>query len=630
MAQNSQVVLNKLVDVRVDSSQSLSVTHDALMGGANVVRQGFKPTVATTSNMDFVIQTPGLGQFVSRRIDIVGELPFEFTVYNNGTGSETQYLIAGSDVGLEAFPMNSLITSATVQISTSSFTTQQQAIMPLLKRLLRKSEKQEKMVAPSSLGQTSIIYPRNVTPYIQGVLAGTQGRQEDSYGNASQTGRIEFRSINVNGTGGFVAPSGLITVPVATAGPPIVPSFVIVRGVIKINEPLLCQPFKMDDEVVAFINTNLITVRLNLSDLGAVLARVLRFPIAANASSGRPGKQYTGLKFDTSNPAALENFKLVCTFISPPASARVPASTIYDTVNYNPVPTTLTLPAALPYLAEVEVQSTTITLNTAPDLIAIYFVPTLLANSSDGRPVTAMYGAGSVFPGTGLSLEDSLVRITKLNMSWNNNPSLFATFDAEELYRRTTDNGLVYPFMEGELNCATAAVTAGGVDGLNSYFPWTVEAFRNSYRTPGIGYPLLLALNKDIPVEPNVAAGTAGVYTVKVSVTLQNTTHIGSSLTGGTLFVVPITSTYLKLNSGAMSDIIQTVSTEQDVANTPVVGDAQSRQLVSRNMSADPHAVASSRQGFGRILGAGDRRNDTSSASGPAKYLGNKRAYMDM
>jgi len=636
----SQVMLNKLVDVRVDSGQTLSVTHDAVLGGANVVRQAFRATTASASNMDFVIQTPGLGQFVSRRVDIVGQIPFSFQVNNYVPDTSVApavyvppVLLPGLHVGVESYPMNSLITAATVQISTSSFTTQQQQIMPLLKRILRKKETRNKAsITPSSLGATAIIYPTGLVPYPQGALAGTVGEEEDAFANASSKSRLVLNSFTIG------PPTG------GTGGVPVSPSVTTITGTLYIDEPLLCQPFKMDDETMAFINTNLIQVRLNLSSLNAELARIIRFssrqylPKQLIVDPGAPGSGikpfpdivFSNLAFDSARPNLMrDTFNLWTTFISPPGGAQVPPSTIYETVYYNPLPTAFT--GAITAAGTI-VESNTITLNTAPDLVAVYFVPGMPStneglNVADDLAIPFAYPAGSA----GLCREDALCNIVKLQVTWNNNPSLFATFDAQELYRRTVANGVAVPYGGGAVDDPNhrqelRVSTYNNLTAIPTYYPWAFPALvpASDPVAMGVGYPLLLALNKDIPVEPNVAAGVAGVFTLKVTATVRNTANHHTINAGGTLYVVPITSQYLKLNSGAMSDIIATVATEADVYRTPVVGDVQAKEMVGAGrtrVSADPHAVASSR----RLVAP---RSDSGDMGGAGSYIGTKRAHM--
>jgi hypothetical protein len=155
-------------------------------------------------------------------------------------------------------------------------------------------------------------------------------------------------------------------------------------------------------------------------------------------------------------------------------------------------------------------------------------------------------------------------------------------------------------------------------------------------------------LGKDIPVEPSIGAGVAGVYTIRIQVKVQNT--LGYDVTGGTLFVVPITSNYLVLNAGATSDVLSTVAAEDQVLSARVVGDVQSKELMdSGKNTVTGAASASSRSGnsMAQIMGSLNRSSiddDPSAMSGAGargavgrgmgahgggahQYLGAKRAH---
>jgi hypothetical protein len=246
---------------------------------------------------------------------------------------------------------------------------------------------------------------------------------------------------------------------------------------------------------------------------------------------------------------------------------------------------------------------------------------------TDVSPVTNPLPSAFSYPANaaGLCREDALCNIVRLQVTWNNNPSLFATFDSQELYRRTVANGVAVPYIGGDGKNELRVATYNNLTSLPSYYPFAYAPNVSETKDPvalGVGYPLLLALNKDIPVEPNVAAGVAGVFTLKVTATVRNTCDVHTP-PGGTLYVVPITSQYLKLNSGAMSDIIATVATEADVYRTPVVGDVQAKEMVGAGrsrVSADPHAVASSRRQVAP-------RSDSGEQGGAGNYVGSKRAH---
>lgn len=599
------VNLRKLVDVRVDSGAALQSIHDTVLGGSNIVRQTFDASSSSVSNLDFVIQTPGLGVYMSRRVNLQVDIPLTFTVRTPVDASAGQSLTFGygSQFGPCAFPGNSMIQSATVQISTSNFTTQVNQTLPLIKRMIKSQMRKKLSEVPTGLSFTHQI--DNGSSYRNPVvLAGS----EDASGTVGNASSASWKFTAADGATEAAAPSIALGAGGAT----------VVYGVLSINEPLLIQPFSYDDEVPAFINTNMINIRLNLASLTDKFSRVLRFSTAGPAVSpaaGQPNKRYWISDFGYNTVAVnarLASSKIECQFITPPLGSTPPAKTIYPTVYYNPLSTSCkdSIPAGA--LAMNPISSSVITLNTAPDMLAIYYVPDLPA-SNDGDSTTTGGAANGLGTG-GLCLEDTCLPIERLEISWNNNPSLLATFDKNELWRRTSQNGVQCAQAAYNGSAYDSSYTSGGVS------PWYVA----NGKVATSGSPILLALNKDIPVEPGVAAGVAGVYTLKVTATVRN--NLPYAVPTGTLYVVPVTSQYLVLITGATSSVMSTITTESAVFDTPVTGDVQSKNLiVDGSMSGPMVASARAMYGFSRVLEMLSRATGGQETSGAGAYLGMKR-----
>lgn len=840
------VQLKKLVDVRVDSTQAVAAVHDVTLGGANLVLQPFNPTSSSPSNLDFVIQTPGLGIFMSRRVNLSLDLPlqFDFVVDPSQAGRLFSF---GSDFGTCAWPLNSLISSATVNVSSTSFTTQQQQVLPLIKRFMDQRAKASTVgEVASSIGAAAHIQNTDETSWDMPPL--TAG---DAIGDSGIGGNCARPQLVMYDASGNVQPYVVLAPGVNT-----------IRCVLKLNEPLLVQPFEYSSEQASFINVNLITVRLNLSAVDAALARILRFPVSEgidgldsvnndpkdadynsvikntkfwtdtqpatapqwdNPIPGRSGMQKAnyvrnfGLwteKAGSFVPPTFAASRLWCSFYTPPPGAQLPTKSIYPTTFYNPLPTSHVGTIAPDASQSVEITSNVITLNTAPDLIAIYYIPNMPDNNDGDIPetytrasqITYMQfadgqvptestppGLGSLYKGA--ALEDVVLAIDKLSIQWNNNPTLLSTFDARELWRRTRENGLpvTYPVFEGMLNdtmgtyalipqrnqtissnairnaspvvpgmimiapdtgindrmgswmrcdgkllpissfpllfaaigfryssAATIAArqffqlpvlptfgqmtssttpsttisttasgsgapypvttlsngtgtTAGATSqtvlgngnvvqltgsgqplpnsmaapsgytanpatsyqypaiGTNSALPtsfsywiWTGNAtwgrpsytfphYRSLAATPSTspaitqlstyvptigssGSPVVLALNKDIPVELGVGSGVAGVYTLQIKATIKN--QLPYTVTGGNLFIVPISSQYLVLNAGATSELLTTITDEATVAQTAPSGDVQDKTVLGAGaMTVVGASLAGSRSG---------------------------------
>lgn len=595
---SGNIEVKKLVDVRVDGSAAVSAVHDTILGPANLVQQSFTTNSSSSSNLDFVIQTPGLGVYTSRKVWVQVDYPMVMTVTSAPSIGPTS-LVWGTHFGPCALPLNSLITSATVQISTSNFTTQVQQSLPYIKRRLQaKDARAELADIPCLMGETvNIVSPLDAptTTQMFGPVYDGEKVHNASYAQwfwTDQNGNIAASQAAPVLTRGTISSN--------------------LYGILRIYEPLFIQPFEWDDDKPCFTNTNLINIRLNLSQPTAAEARILRF--VADTVVGDTGAfVVNSLGFNSSASTLLQNAQVRATFYTPPAGSEPPSKAIFPTMFINPLATpcnATTFPArdptVSPQIQPQTVYSQVITLNTAPDMLAIYFVPFLSAYTDVDNS-----GAGVA----GIKNEDFVFPIQSLEVSWNNNPSLLATFDQRELWRRTYANGLKLPYHVFSGIGQDSRGSGGFADG-------TIAT---------VGSPVLLALNKDIPVELGVAAGVAGVYTLKIKANVYNQTSV--AVTGGTFYVVPITSQYLSLITGATSDVVQTVTTEKVVLQQPVSGTIQDKEFIGAGMHVGGAISASSRSSTGvhRMLDMVHRGGAlTSGGAGAAALVGAKRPHYDL
>lgn len=613
------VQLKKLVDSRIDAGASLSTFHDVIKGGANMSSQEFKAIAASTSNVDWTIQTPGLGVYMSRRVNFVGkfEIAVPIAARPDTAGvTNSRWMQWGRDFGMCSFPFNSLITNGTVQINTSNFNTVVQQSLPLWKRLLLdESVRTSLSEVPTGLTHSAVNYQHNLHSELPQdthsaiTCDGDYPTNTSTYSvSLSQIGT----SLEIDASGTAFRQKNL-----SPAGTLIVK--------IDVVEPLLLQPFVTDEEEAAFINVNLMTVRINLSTPDDFSSRILRFAAANGAATTDnwiPVIGSGGVKWHSTQQENFLAAMLRCQFITPPPTDQIPTKTIYPTVYYNPLTTGNTTREIGVGVTAQTLSSNVITVNTAPDMLAVWVVPrfesgldgdgSLYAKNNnrsvnnpgaqDGTNIVATSTWLANYPGGGLS--DPLLTIKRLQIQWNNNPSLLATFDQLDLVRRSQQNGLDLPwyiYRGFTTDREQAGIVFRGVGA-------TLIAADASYDPPGkrstIGAPILLALNKDIPVEPGVGAGVAGVYTITVTVDVQNNLPFTSK--GYSLVVCPINSQYLILNSGATSDVISTVATEQVVAAAPVSGEVQYKGLSGAGRhSMHPTYTANDRPPTGAVYERG-------------------------
>lgn len=604
----------KLVDTRVDGGAAVSTTHYGIVGTGSNVRQSYSASSVSQLSMDFTITTPSQSTYIGRRVDISMKIPFSFRVLNNTTSAVT--LALGTHLAIEAFPMNSIINQATVQINTSNFTTQQQQILPLLKRKLR-SKASRDLVAPTpaSLNTTHIIYPQGITPYAQGAAAGTLNDEDSTLGNASNSAYIEF-----TGAGATVT---------ASSGAGGLPAGQLITGFLVIkNEPLLLEPFDISDDLPGLVNVNVLNVRLNFSALDDRFARPIRFiqaPLVSRGGDLVPSFAYGDLRMGypaTATPQAAarlipEAAALTLTYLNPPFTAALPSRSIYPYVHYNP----LTVPIAGPIAprAAFTVDSNLITLNVCPDALALYIIPDLpvdLEASNDGR--TKIGTALSFVPvGTGYMFEDQMIFPDAVELTFNNNASLLNTLDATEFARITRRNGIPGPGIN-------MALSAGLTLAQNAATAYVVP----QAQLHTTGGPVVIKFNQDLPLEPGVSAGTAGIYTFQVR--LKGRNPYDYTMPGATLFVVPIYTYYLTIFAGATSSILTAVLDEETFAGMPVSGDtATTTQLAGETATKDLYAVEQTSRTLGALeaMQAKASMSGGSYGSGPiVSAAGNKRS----
>lgn len=530
------IELFKLTDPRVDGAMVEAAHHDAVVGSSSVVVSRLPAISYSSSNVDWVIQTPGLGVYTSRRVEVEATMLVEVKVTiavaaNAGTGDvEHQIVRYGSDFITNSYPFNSCISSSNVQINSSQITTQNAQIMPILRRVLAAKATRRKLgVMPNR--EPYALYCDDDSKVFSSPWNGVNNTPdcEDSMASGTQ-GSFKFTScvLDTAVTGLTASVSNgraLVTVAASTTAKS---GTFTLKGELKIREPLFAQPFTHFEDETAFINVQSATVRLNMLQASDKLCRLLKFV----TTSGMAMSAIT-YAFNTSNPFK-ESPNLRITYMSPPAATPVPRQVVYPYHQYTPLSnpeTSATIPAG----TTETLYSNTITLNTCPDFVAVY-----VALSEEGtRKETQHQG---------------LAAISGVSITWNNQASLLNTFQIEDLWRRSLENGInaPLPVFSGE-----ALVCAGGV----------AVAGTAAYK-PTVGAPLILAMGRDIPLEPGVGPGVAGIYTLKLEV---KALHYDALLARKmTLVVVPINSQYIRLMEGGTAELISSVATESQLLEAPI------------------------------------------------------------
>lgn len=584
----------RVIDARVDGASSVNVNHDFATGAASQTFQGFDAISRSSGSLEFNIMVPGQNAYWNRRVMLETTTVYTAEVVmlqgNTAWPASSAKLRYGRDFSVCGFPMNSLIQTCTASINGSTITTQQNQIMPLVRRLIASNSKTRKALGcPSGVNATA---DNAQTSWTVNECVATSRPVDEPASNATfrsfafgtfaagqftpytaaaygADGGLDADSISLvdaTGTGGTAGNAKTFTFAITT------------------REPLLCAPFIIDDSQPAFTNVQAANVRLTLMAPGDPTVRILRttrssggaynIPTVTGGSvtAGTLDDPTNGTMFSIRNVALASaqpfvNAKLWCNFLSPSPDQLVPASTIYPYLQFDPLVTAQAAQLGVPLnhkslitperMATEDVVSQTVVLNTCPDYLAIY---ALLGEGGEVTPGAAVAPwvddhTRTVYPASFSGREDLFAPIQKISIMWNNQPAILASAPMGELWRMTADNGLrvTYDTFLGVRTATKPGLLASGL-GLGTQTVATT------------GAPLLLQINKDFPTEPGTAPGVAGVFSLTVTASVR---YLASSVTGTAgavvsrpcqLYVVPIRSTFLQLNAGGTSSVIGAIS----------------------------------------------------------------------
>ncbi len=595
------ISVRKIIDARVDGASSVNQHHDFATGASSSTFQSFEATSKSSGTLEFNVLVPGQNAYWNRRVMLETSVVYTATVQSNTlTGSK---LRTGRDVATCGFPMNSLLQTVVTSINGSTVTTQQNQIMPLVRRL----------IASNNNSIKKYTCPAGVSVYADNAQAGTgdgneilsSGRSSDRPSANGSYRVIEFGSMS----GGKFTPSAtpdeqlLTAATVSHETPTGGLSTIVFR--ITTREPLLAAPFITSDDEPAFTNVQSANVRCTLMQPGDASVRILRtnrsiyenVHNATNVASYTCDDAGTGSSYASLRPCYVkitniayqsqqpfETARIWCNFLSPSPDQLVPASTIYPYLQFDPLvnanPVAVKASGINGTLQIANLYSQTVVLNTCPDLLAIYAV--MGEAVENGTPVddSAIANIRNVACFSGR--EDLFATISRLSIMWNNQPAILASAPMNELWRMSYDNGLKLPFD------VYTGLRMGGTN-TDIVVPRDGNAFKSAVATTGM--PVLLAINKDFPTEPGTAPGVAGVFSLQVSADVYY--HGLPVATSGTpeqtrtctLYVVPIRSQYLQLNAGGTSAVVGAVSSGEAMLDAPF---ADSR-IIQDNKSKVQH-----------------------------------------
>lgn len=542
-------------DAQVDGTDASVLMHDFVSGAANSNFSLLTPTTATATQLDWNILIPGMSVYTSRRAVVKGSMFFDVTVSAVATSQEVTagaingnfgMCVPGRDFGVCAYPFNTAVNSAVVQLNSVVVSSQMNQYLPCLKKIMVNDED----TCPT---QPDVYACAEMNTGFDDSLGGSNmfgnGAMAHTYLCATSVGGTRpvriAAEMGINAFGPVLVGGQYVLGCLAGSANAIAASWTGCIEVV-VSEPLLASPFAADADALGFVNMSQMQVRLTLNALNSAKSRILRYrkPITrvflpANTPAATRALTITVNATQTTKPV---DVSLQLNYLSAPEGALVPSRAAYPFSQFTPYSTVL--PNIAAFTKASDQMSSLLTLATCPDMLAVWVeFPETAANRTDVQGI-----------------------ITKISVQWNNVQNLMATVPADELYAISKRNGLNVPF---------AAAWAGSDNKGSSYIPCMAESGSTnsglvqgytSLSTQGAGAPVLIRVNKDLPTGPGVAGGVAGNYTLQVRVDVVNSG--ADAVTAPILYVCPITSNYLVMRAGGSAEVITSVSNEVTAAST--------------------------------------------------------------
>ncbi len=406
-------------------------------GASQTTFQRFPATSASNSSLIYSIQVPSENVVIGRDLLITSGISFTINAANVPVGALA--FNYGSTDALQAFPLASLMTTATAQINNTAVSVNLQDILPSLLRMNNSRELYRFNSTTPSLPDQA--YAR----YADGV--GTNNNPLAGYANASydidQVPRGSHPiSLNVVHT---LAAGGTDDSLVSTdAGD----TWVIEVSTI-VAEPLFLSPFIFGDpeyNLQGLLGINNMTFTFNIdatckrlfsSSTGFITSIALG--TAANPNGFTSTTQIAGVMNQPSNPAMLLKF------LSTQPSDLIETKNVVPYMDFPRYLTSSANTTAVAPQASVALTSSNLQINQIPDLFVI----------SVRKPMSAMTIADA----------NAFFTINNVSINLNNQSGLLSSASAYDLWRMSVKNGSTQSWREfsGVADVAVGGVGTGAV-----------------------------------------------------------------------------------------------------------------------------------------------------------------------
>ncbi len=505
-------------------------------GASQTTYQRFPSTSASNSSLIFSVQVPSENVVIGR--DVLLTSGISFTLNATGVPAGQFVLNYGADTALQAFPLSSLMTTATAQINNTAVSVNLQDVLPQLLRLNNSRELYRFNSTTPSLPDQA--YAR----YADGVGANNNGLA--GYSNASydidQVPRgshpVSFNITHNIAAGG--TDSSLESTDAAD-------TWVIEISTV-VAEPLFLSPFIFGDPEYnqqGLLGVNNMTFTFNMD---ATCKRLLSttspyitsisLGTAANPNGFTSTTAIAGVLNQPASPA------LLLKFLSTQPSDLIETKNVVPYMDFPRYLTSSANTTAVAAQASATLTSSNLQINQIPDLFII----------NVRKPMSSMT----------INDPNAFFQVNNISINLNNQSGLLSSASAYDLWRLSVKNGSTQSWREfsGVANVATAATGTG-----------------SNINTTGS----LLVINPayDLSLPDYITCGSLGNYNFQFQIGATNTlSPAGGAAITPEICVIAVNSGIMTTQQG-VSAIYTGILTKEMVLN------AKSKQQASAMKSAE-------------------------------------------
>lgn len=505
-------------------------------GASQTTFQRFPATSASNSSLIYSIQVPSENVVIGRDILITSGLSFTLTATNVPAGAVAMNY--GATDSLQAFPLASLMTTATAQINNTAVSVNLQDILPSILRMNNSRELYRFNSTTPSLPDQA--YAR----YADGV--GSNNNPLAGYANASydidQVPRGSHPvSINVvHSVGGVPVDASLVSTNLAD-------TWVIEVSTI-VAEPLFLSPFIFGDpeyNLQGLLGINNMTFTFNIDatckrlfSSSTTFITSIALGTAANPNGFTSTTQIAGVMNQPANPAMLLKF------LSTQPSDLIETKNVVPYMDFPRYLTSSSNTTPVAPQASVALTSSNLQINQIPDLFVI----------NVRKPMSAQ------------TIQDASVFFTINNVSinLNNQSGLLSSASSYDLWRMSVKNGSTQSWREFS---GVASIAVGGTG---------VAAVANT-----TGSLLIINPAYDLSLPDYITCGSLGNYNFQFQMGATNTV----SAVGGAAITPEICC--ICVNSGILTTQQGVSAIYTGIITKEMCLSAKSKQQASAMKSAE-------------------------------------------